>query len=202
MKPMLHRVVEIGAVGVLEEAGLAAGSRPARSSRSRCSARAGRDWARPCPPWSRRRRASRPASRSRAGARGGPGSRHNRLDSWGCRRRWSCRAGPGDGRARAARPGTAGRRGRAPAPAGGSRRPAPSADADRPVEQRDAVPALEIGGVGQDQVGVGDHLGEVGVGIDDARDPVLAGRRVAWRSASRSCRRCSWPSSRPCSPCT
>ena len=34
---------------------------------------------------------------------------------------------------------------------------------DRPVEQRDAVPALEIGRVGQDEVGVGDRLGEEGV---------------------------------------
>ena len=30
---------------------------------------------------------------------------------------------------------------------------------DRPVEQRDAVVAFEVGRVGQDQVGVGDHLG-------------------------------------------
>ena len=50
----------------------------------------------------------------------------------------------------------------------------PSADADRPVEQRDAVPALEIGRVGQHEIGVGDRLGEVGVRIDEMRDLVSA----------------------------
>ena len=49
---------------------------------------------------------------------------------------------------------------------------------DRPVEQRDAVPALQIGGVGQDQVGVGDHLRIIGVGVDDLRDAVFAGGRI------------------------
>ena len=34
---------------------------------------------------------------------------------------------------------------------------------NRPVEQRDAVPALEVGGVRQNQIGVRDHLREIGV---------------------------------------
>ena len=46
---------------------------------------------------------------------------------------------------------------------------------DRPVEDRDAVPPLEIGRVGQDEIGVGHHLGVVGIRVDDARDLVLAG---------------------------
>ena len=46
--------------------------------------------------------------------------------------------------------------------------------ADWPVEQRDAVPALQIGGVRQHQIGIGHHLGEVGIGVDDARDLVGA----------------------------
>ena len=46
---------------------------------------------------------------------------------------------------------------------------------DRPVEQRDTVPALEIGGVRQHQVGIGDHLGGVGIGADDVRNAIAAG---------------------------
>ena len=46
---------------------------------------------------------------------------------------------------------------------------------DGAVEQRNAVPALEVGGVGQHEVGVGDGLGEVGVGVDDLGDLVVAG---------------------------
>src|SRR3712207_8589672 len=49
--------------------------------------------------------------------------------------------------------------------------------ADRPVEDGDAVPPFEVGGVRQDQVGVGHRLREVGVGVDDARDDVLPVRR-------------------------
>ena len=47
---------------------------------------------------------------------------------------------------------------------------------DRAVEERDAVPALEIGGVGQHEVGVMHHLGGIGVRIDDLRDGVAAVR--------------------------
>ena len=46
------------------------------------------------------------------------------------------------------------------------------------LEQRDAVVPLEIGRVGQDEVGIGDHLRGIGVGIDDFRDAVFAGRRI------------------------
>ena len=46
--------------------------------------------------------------------------------------------------------------------------------ADRAVEQRDGVVALQIGGVGQHQVGEGDHLGGIGVRDDDLRDDVVA----------------------------
>ncbi len=52
---------------------------------------------------------------------------------------------------------------------------------DRAVEQRDAVPALEIGGIRQDQVGVVDHLGRIGIGVDDARNRVVAGGRILLR---------------------
>ncbi len=48
--------------------------------------------------------------------------------------------------------------------------------ADRAVEQADAVMPFEIGRVGQDQVGIGHHLGAVGIGIDDARDDIVAVR--------------------------
>ncbi len=91
------------------------------------------------------------------------------------------------------------RSGRRP-PASGSR-PASVRLRDRPVEQRDAVVPLEIGGVGQHQVGIGDHLRGIGVGDDDLRDDVFAGRRVRCRSASPWCRPCSSTSSRPCWPC-
>ncbi len=50
---------------------------------------------------------------------------------------------------------------------------------DRPVEQRNAVVAFQIGGIGQDQVGIGHHFGGIGVRIDDVRNAVIAGRRVA-----------------------
>ena len=53
---------------------------------------------------------------------------------------------------------------------------------DRPVEQRDAVPALEIGRVGQDEIGIVHHLRSIGVGIDDVRDDIFAGRLVLARS--------------------
>jgi hypothetical protein len=46
---------------------------------------------------------------------------------------------------------------------------------DRAVEEADAVVPFEIGRVGQDEVGIGRHLGGVGVGVDDARDAVGAG---------------------------
>ena len=46
--------------------------------------------------------------------------------------------------------------------------------ADRAVEQADAIVPLHIGGIGQDQVGIGHHLGRIGIGIDDARDHILA----------------------------
>ena len=49
---------------------------------------------------------------------------------------------------------------------------------DRAVKQADAVMALKIGGVGQDQIGIGDHLGAIGIGIDDARDDIVACLRV------------------------
>ena len=45
---------------------------------------------------------------------------------------------------------------------------------DRPVQQADAIVAFQIGGVGQDQVGVGHHLGRIGVGIDDAGNDIVA----------------------------
>ena len=44
------------------------------------------------------------------------------------------------------------------------------------VEQRDAVVALQIGRVGQDEVGIGHHLAAIGVRIDDARDDIVAAR--------------------------
>ena len=47
---------------------------------------------------------------------------------------------------------------------------------DRAVQQRDAVVPFKVGGVGQDQVGVGDHFRAIGVGIDDVRDDVSAVR--------------------------
>ena len=50
--------------------------------------------------------------------------------------------------------------------------------ADRPVQQRDAVVAFQVGGVRQDQVGVGDHLRVEGIGVDDPGDPVLPRLRV------------------------
>jgi hypothetical protein len=34
--------------------------------------------------------------------------------------------------------------------------------------------ALQIGGVGQDQIGIGHHFRGIGVGIDDLRDHVVA----------------------------
>ncbi|KUP94251.1 hypothetical protein TRIHO_08640 [Tritonibacter horizontis] len=46
--------------------------------------------------------------------------------------------------------------------------------ADRAIQQRDAVVPLQIGGVGQDQVGIGDHFGGIGVGVDEMRDHVVA----------------------------
>ena len=55
----------------------------------------------------------------------------------------------------------------------------PVGRADRPVEQADAVPAFEIGRIGQHEVGVGHHLRPVGVGIEDFRYLVLPGRRIA-----------------------
>ena len=72
--------------------------------------------------------------------------------------------------------------------------------ADRPVEQRDAIMALEIRRVRQHEIGIGDHLGEVRIGVDDMRDAILAAL-ASGRSASRRARACSWPSSSPCSPC-
>ncbi len=61
----------------------------------------------------------------------------------------------------------------------------PFGAADRPVEQRDAIPALEIGRVGQHQIGVGDHLRVEGVGVDDARNLVVAARRLVAEHAGR-----------------
>ena len=49
--------------------------------------------------------------------------------------------------------------------------------ADRPIEQADAVVALEIGGVGQHQIGIGNRLGIIGVGIDDEGDLVVCPSR-------------------------
>ena len=46
--------------------------------------------------------------------------------------------------------------------------------ADRAVQQADAVVTLQIGRVGQDQVGVGHHFGRIGIRIDDAGDDVVA----------------------------
>ena len=45
---------------------------------------------------------------------------------------------------------------------------------NRPVEHRNAVPALEIGCIRQDEIGVVHHLGIIGIGIDDARDDIFA----------------------------
>ena len=45
---------------------------------------------------------------------------------------------------------------------------------DRPVEQRDCVIALEISRVGQDEIGIGDHLAVIGIGINDLWDFVFA----------------------------
>ncbi len=59
--------------------------------------------------------------------------------------------------------------------------------ADRPVEERNAVPAFQVGGVGQHQVGVGDRLGEECVGVDDVRNAIAAGTgpcRPVMRDAS------------------
>ena len=50
--------------------------------------------------------------------------------------------------------------------------------ADRPIEKRDAVPALEVGGVREDQVRVGHGLRIVGVRVDDVGDFVAAARLV------------------------
>ncbi len=50
--------------------------------------------------------------------------------------------------------------------------------ADRPVEERDAVMAFEIGGVGQDEIGIGHRLGIEGIGIDEMRDAIRPRRRV------------------------
>src|SRR6185369_3383274 len=47
---------------------------------------------------------------------------------------------------------------------------------DRAVEQRDAVPALEVRRIREDEVGIGDHLGRIRVGVDDARNLVGAVR--------------------------
>ena len=41
-------------------------------------------------------------------------------------------------------------------------------------QQADAVVALEVGGIRQNQIGVGHHLRGKGVGIDDVRDAVFA----------------------------
>ena len=46
--------------------------------------------------------------------------------------------------------------------------------ADRAVEQADAIMALEIGRIGQDEICIGHHLGSVGIGVDDVRDLVAA----------------------------
>ena len=46
---------------------------------------------------------------------------------------------------------------------------------DRAVEEAQGVVPLEVGGVGEHEVGVGGDLGGVGVGDDDLRDEVLAG---------------------------
>ena len=50
--------------------------------------------------------------------------------------------------------------------------------ADRPVEQRNAVVALKVGGVGQHQIGEGDHLRGIAIGVDQLGDNVLARLRV------------------------
>ena len=57
----------------------------------------------------------------------------------------------------------------------------PVSVADRAVQQGNAVPALQICGVRQDQIGIGHHLGGICVGIDDLRYPVFAGFRVLVR---------------------
>ncbi len=62
----------------------------------------------------------------------------------------------------------------------------PLGRADRPVEQRDAVPALEIGRVGQHEIGIRHHLREVRVGIDDARDLVAAVRLLVGQHGDRA----------------
>ncbi len=61
----------------------------------------------------------------------------------------------------------------------------PFGPADRPVEQRDAIPALEISRVRQHQIGVGDHLRIEGVGVDDARNLIIAARRLVGEHAGR-----------------
>ena len=46
--------------------------------------------------------------------------------------------------------------------------------ADRAIQHGNAVPPLQIGGVGQDQVGIGHGLGKIGVRVDDVRNVVAA----------------------------
>ena len=74
-----------------------------------------------------RRRASRPGCRSRACARDARDNRCNLLGTLGSHLGRPCLASPAARPDRAARPGTAGRRDRARAPAGGSHRPGPPA---------------------------------------------------------------------------
>ena len=51
--------------------------------------------------------------------------------------------------------------------------------ADRPVEQRHRVPPLQVGRVGQDNVAIGHRVGPERIRIDDERNFVVAGFRVA-----------------------
>ena len=56
---------------------------------------------------------------------------------------------------------------------------------DRPVQHRNRVEAFQVRRVRQDQVGVGDHLRGIRIGVDDARDLVLAARVLVGEPADR-----------------
>ena len=113
----------------------------------------------------------------------------SRADISACRRRRRGPAVRAARRDRAARPGTAARRDRASHDRLADRVGGAVGVGDRAVEQADAVVALEIRRVRQHEIGERDRLRRVRVDIDDVRDPVFAGRRVACRSASAASRR-------------
>ena len=56
---------------------------------------------------------------------------------------------------------------------------------NRTIEQGDRVEAFEVGRVGQDQVGIGDHLARIRVRVDDLGDAVLAVLALVGQPAHR-----------------